>query len=456
MERTTNMTSGSPTKLILRFAFPLILTNLGQQLYTIVDAVIVGRGVGVQALAALGATDWLYWAVLWAVQAMTQGFAVLVSQTFGSGNKQDFRKAITMSILLCAIIGAILTAAGIALALPMLQLLKTPNNILAGARTYLTTMYAGTLIVMAYNMSAGFLRSVGDGKSPLIAMGIAGSCNIVLDLLFVLVFRWGIIGAAFATLLAQLIAFAYCLSVIVRMSVFSLSRADWTPDGAVMVTLCRLGIPLALAQMIVVVGGIVAQSTINTYGYVVVAGFTATNKLHGLLDCSATALGAATSIFIGQNWGANRLDRVKAGLRRAVVIGIVLACFIMAVMIAFGRQVVSLFVSSNAEHAAQVLDTAYQYLFVLNLFLITAYLMNVYRYALQGLGDSIAPMLSGVFEFFARAGTALLLPQLVGATGLFYMDGLAWVAAGVFQLVCFYYDLHRIETKGLAYRGAGR
>lgn len=125
-------------------------------------------------------------------------------------------------------------------------------------------------------------------------------------------------------------------------------------------------------------------------------------------------------------------------------------------MIAFGRQVVSLFVSSNAEHAAQVLDTAYQYLFVLNLFLITAYLMNVYRYALQGLGDSIAPMLSGVFEFFARAGTALLLPQLVGATGLFYMDGLAWVAAGVFQLVCFYYDLHRIETKGLAYRGAGR
>ena len=238
MERTTNMTSGSPTKLILRFAFPLILTNLGQQLYTIVDAVIVGRGVGVQALAALGATDWLYWAVLWAVQAMTQGFAVLVSQTFGSGNKQDFRKAITMSILLCAIIGAILTAAGIALALPMLQLLKTPNNILAGARTYLTTMYAGTLIVMAYNMSAGFLRSVGDGKSPLIAMGIAGSCNIVLDLLFVLVFRWGIIGAAFAN--AARAADRVCILPVrdcAHVGVFAVPRgldAGWRSHGDAM------------------------------------------------------------------------------------------------------------------------------------------------------------------------------------------------------------------------------
>ncbi len=455
MERTTNMTAGSPTRLILRFAFPLILTNLGQQLYTIVDAVIVGRGVGVEALAALGATDWLYWIVLWAVQAMTQGFAVLISQTFGSGNQKDFCKATAMSVLLCALIGTVLTAAGIVLARPMLQLLGTPDAILPGARTYLTTMYAGTLIVMAYNMSAGFLRSVGDGKSPLIAMGIAGAGNILLDLLFVLGFRWGIIGAALATLLAQLIAFAYCLSVILRMSVFTLSRGDWAPDIAVIRTLCRLGIPLALAQMIVVVGGIVAQSAINTYGYVVVAGFTATNKLHGLLDCSATALGSATSIFIGQNWGANRLDRVKAGLRRAVAIAVVLACAIMAAMLGFGRQVVSLFVSANADHAAQVLDTAHQYLLILSAFLIAAYLMNVYRYALQGLGDSIAPMLSGVFEFFARSGAALLLPQLVGVRGLFYMDGLAWVAAGVFQLVCFYLDLHRIETQGLSYRGTG-
>ncbi|MDO4287214.1 MAG: MATE family efflux transporter [Eubacteriales bacterium] len=457
MDRSMNMTTGSPTKLILRLAFPLILTNLGQQLYSIMDAAIVGRGVGVEALASLGATDWVYWLVLWSITAMTQGFSALVSQTFGSGNQKDFRKAVAMSVLLCTVLGVLLTAASMLWAKPLLQVLHTPENIFAGAQTYLTAMYAGTLIVMAYNMSAAILRSVGDGKSPLIAMGLAGTFNVLFDLLFVLVFHWGIIGAAFATLLAQMIAFLYCFRIMRKSDLFQLEKEDWKVDRRVLRTLCKLGLPLALEQAVVVLGGIIAQAVINTYGYVVVAGFTATNKLHGLLDCSATALGFASSTYIGQNWGAGRLDRVKSGIRRGFVIAVALALLIMTAMILFGRQAVGLFISADAENAAQVLDTAYQYLFIMSLFLVAAYLMNLYRYSLQGLGDSVSPMLSGFFEFAARSGAAVLLPHFIGITGLFCMDGLAWTAAGIFQLICFYYDLHRIQKKGLAYqRPSGR
>ena len=181
MSRETNMTVGRPTKLILGLAVPLILTNVGQQLYTVADASIVGRGVGVEALAALGATDWLYWLVLWTVQAMTQGFSVLVSQTFGSNDKKGLRKAITMSVLLCAAVGILLTVVFVSSAGWLLHLLDTPENIYDGAHIYLTMMYAGTLITMAYNMAAAILRALGDGKSPLIAMFTAGCLNIVLD-----------------------------------------------------------------------------------------------------------------------------------------------------------------------------------------------------------------------------------------------------------------------------------
>ena len=225
MSRETNMTVGRPTKLILGLAVPLILTNVGQQLYTVADASIVGRGVGVEALAALGATDWLYWLVLWTVQAMTQGFSVLVSQTFGSNDKKGLRKAITMSVLLCAAVGILLTVVFVSSAGWLLHLLDTPENIYDGAHIYLTMMYAGTLITMAYNMAAAILRALGDGKSPLIAMFTAGCLNIVLDLLFVIRFGMGVAGVAWATLIAQgLCAVASLLVLLRRMRRMLASR----------------------------------------------------------------------------------------------------------------------------------------------------------------------------------------------------------------------------------------
>ena len=186
MKQITDMTRGKPVKLILSFALPLILTNVGQQLYMIVDSSVVGRGVGLKALAAVGSADWTYWLILWTVQGLTQGFAVFISRYFGKQDYRNLNKTIAMSTMLCTIIGIVLTAIGLFVANPLLVLLKTPDDIIDNAVVYLTTMIAGTLIVTAYNMAAAILRAFGDGKSPLIAMVIAALMNVGLDLLFVL------------------------------------------------------------------------------------------------------------------------------------------------------------------------------------------------------------------------------------------------------------------------------
>lgn len=447
MERSIDMTEGKPTGLILRLAIPLILTNLGQQMYQIVDAIIVGRSVGVSAFASLGACDWLYWLILWSITALAQGFSAVVAQSFGSGDKKRFRKSVAMCILVSLVFGIILTIITVSSASSLLHLLNTEDAIFDGARTYLTTMYCGTLIILAYNMSGAILRAVGDGKTPLTAMFIAGICNILLDLLFVAFLGWGILGAAGATLLAQLISFLYCLSAIKRNPVFSMEKSDFQPDKAIIWEICRLGIPQALSQCVTVLGGIYAQSVINSFGYIVVAGCTAANKMHTFMDCSANALGYAASTYVGQNYGAGKLKRIRYGMRSGIAIGLVISVFIMAMVALFGRPMVGLFLSSDVTDAAAALDVAYHYVLIMSWWLPTAYLMNLFRYSLQGIGNTLAPMLSGGFEMGARVLVASFLPPLLGQTGLFHMDGAAWAAAGIFQILCFYITLHRLQGK---------
>ena len=226
-KKLMDMTTGNPTKLIFRFSLPLMVGNIFQQCYTIVDAIIVGQGVGVDALAAVGASDWINWMLLWMMQGLAQGCGVLIAQYFGAKEMDSLRRTVTMSILLCGVSGVLLTAIGLAVARPMLMLLQTPEEILEEAFTYLFILFSGTLIVMAYNVLSSILRALGDGKTPLIAMGIAGGINILLDMLFVLVFHWGIAGAAIATIIAQFFSAGYCLLSIRRFTLLRLTKQDW-------------------------------------------------------------------------------------------------------------------------------------------------------------------------------------------------------------------------------------
>ena len=438
MKRVTNMTEGNPLKLILLFAIPLIFTNLGQQLYMIVDASIVGRGVGVKALAAVGSTDWSYWLILWTITGLTQGFGVFVSRYFGEQDYNKMNRSITMSTILCVIIGAVLTLIGVLAARPLLILLETPADILDGAVTYLTTMISGTLIVIAYNMAASILRAFGDGRSPLVAMLIAGLMNIGLDLLFVLVFHWGIFGAAIATVSAQLVSFLYCLVKISKIEYVSLAKANWVPDGKMIKELLFFGLPLALQYIVIAGSGMVMQSAINQHGSLFVAGYTASNKLYGLLESSAISLGFAFSTFFAQNYGAGHKQRVKDGVRTGVKLSVLLALGVTAVMLLVGKYLLQIFINAGESEGPAVLEIAQHYLLVMSAFLVLAYLIHVYRNALQAMGTSIWSMVSG----FAECGVRMLMAKVVvswlGSGVLFYIEPFAWLGALLFIMVPYY------------------
>lgn len=429
MSRMKNMTEGSPAKLILSFSLPLMAANLGQQLYMIVDTMIVGKGVGVEALASVGATDWSYWLALWVIQAMTQGFAISISQHFGEGNQSRIKKTVAMSIWLCLGIGVVLTVSGLVFARFLLRILQTPDPIFQRALSYLMILYAGILVVMAYNMAAAILRSLGDGKTPLIAIVIAAITNILLDLLFVLVFRWGVAGAAFATVLAQLLAFIYCLLVMRKIDLLKMERKDWKPDSSIIKRQCGLGIPLALQHVLIAIGGMILQSSINRHGFVFIAGFTATNKIYGLLESSAISLGYAVTTYTAQNYGAGRYDRIRNGLKSSVLIAAAMSVCVSAAMIAGGRAVLGLFIDSTSSSAAEVLEISYHYLFIMSCLLSSLYLLYAFRNTLQGLGNTVAPFLSGVMEFFARVSVAVYFSRLWGTEAIFFAEPCAWAAA---------------------------
>lgn len=435
MSRTKDMTAGSPARLIVYFAVPLILANLGQQLYMIVDAIIVGKGVGVEALASVGAADWAYWLVLWIIQGLAQGFAIPVSQSFGGNDRIQIRKTAAQIVQLCLVIGIVLTVVFLIAANPLLHILQTPEDVFAGTSAYLITMYGGILVVMAYNIASSVLRALGDGKTPLIAIAVAAVTNILLDLLFVLVFHWGIVGAAVATVAAQFLAFVYCLLVLRKIEIMQIQKEDWKPDFKLISRLCRLGFPLALQMVMIAIGGMVLQSAINRQGFLFIAGFTATNKIYGLLESSAISLGYALTTYVAQNYGAGFFDRIRKGMKISLIISIILSVCISVIMILGGSFLLRLFIDSSSPDAPGVLQISRHYLFILSCFLSTLYLLHIFRNVLQGLGDTLAPFLSGVMEFAARVTVALVFVRFWGREALFFAEPGAWILAMLLLIV---------------------
>lgn len=318
------MTSGSPVVLILTFSLPLMVGNVFQQLYTVVDTMVVGRVLGVHALAALGAADWTNWMMLGIMQGFTQGFSIRMAQNFGAGKTEDLKKSVAMSAALACILAVILLVAGQTFLPFLLRIMHTPeaDGVRNNSLLYLRIMFAGIPVVMAYNLLASILRALGDGKSPLYAMVLACFINIGLDLLFVAVFGWGIAGAAGATLIAQCCSAVYCLFVLRRVSVLHLEKVHWQRDLKLCRNLMGLGLPMAFQNAIISVGGMIVQSVVNGFGVLFIAGFTATNKLYGVLEVAATSYGYAMITYTGQNLGAGKIDRVKKGLRSAVIVAV--------------------------------------------------------------------------------------------------------------------------------------
>lgn len=442
-----DMTSGKPAKLLVEFALPLMVGNILQQLYTMVDTIVVGRGIGVQALAALGAVDWLNWMILNIIIGFAQGFSILVSQFFGAGDQRNLRKAVSMSALLGVILAVVTTVASELAAVSLLHLLNTPEDIIGMATQYIRVSFAGIIVVMAYNVLSSTLRAMGDSKTPLHAMAIAAAINVVLDVLFVIVLGMGIASAAVATLIAQIFSCIYCFIAIKKIPALKLTKSDWEPEYRIITKLLKLGTPMAFQNVTIAIGGLIVQSVVNGYGFIFVAGFTATNKLYGLLELAATSFGFSMATFAGQNLGAGKVHRIKEGMRSGIFISFLTSAVMSAIVILFGRQIAALFVSGDPEQVAAVVSIAYQYLFIMGSMLFILYLLYLYRSAIQGMGDTIIPMLSGVAELIMRIAAVMLLPRLMGQQGVFYAEIAAWIGADLILITAYYIKINRLSKR---------
>lgn len=442
-----NMTAGRPAPLILAFALPLMAGNVCQQLYTVVDTMVVGRVLGVDALAALGAVDWLNWLMLGLVQGLTQGFAIPMAQHFGADRRDLVRGTVGCAAVLAALSSLVLTGAGQIAIRPVLALLRTPADILPGGTVYLHVMFAGTPVVMAYNLLACVLRSLGDGKTPLQAMLVSSCANIALDVLFVMGFGWGIAGAAAATVIAQGLSGLYCLRRVRRVDFLRLGREDVHLRPAMAARLLALGAPMAVQNCVIAVGGMLLTAIVNGFGVLFIAGYTAANKLYGILEIAATSYGYAMITYVGQNLGAGDVPRVRQGVRTALVIALATSLAIAAAMLSLGRLILAGFISGTPEQVSQAMDVAYQYLAIMSICLPILYLLHVIRSALQGMGDTLLPMVSGLAELGMRTGVALALSRLIGGQGVFYAEVSAWLGADVVLVTAYLVSIRRLSRR---------
>ncbi|MCI8782383.1 MAG: MATE family efflux transporter [Dorea sp.] len=441
-----NMTQGKPASLIFAFALPLMVGNVFQQLYTVVDTMVVGKALGVAALAALGAADWLNWMMLGIIQGFTQGFGILMAQEFGAGRYDNLRKSIGNAAVLSLVSSMVLLLAGQLLTRPVLNLLQTPPEILADTLLYLRIMYLGVPVVMAYNLLASILRSLGDGKTPLNAMIVAALTNIALDLLFVLVFGLGIAGAAAATLIAQMISSLFCLYHIRKIELLSFTPSDFRMTGRQLpLRLLMLGFPMAFQNAIISVGGMIVQFVVNGFGVIFIAGFTATNKLYGVLEVAATSYGYSMVTYAGQNLGAGRTDRIRKGVKSAILIALLTSLVIAILMLFGGKIILSWFISGTPEEFEQTLKIAYSYLAIMSVCLPILYTLHITRSAIQGMGNTVLPLVSGIAEFIMRAVTAIFLPMLIGENGIFYAEIMAWTGATVILVISYFAVIRKME-----------
>lgn len=435
LAKNLNMTRGNPMKLLFSFALPLMFGNVFQQLYTVVDTAIVGQGVSMTALAALGTVDWLNWMFLGIAQGYTQGFSVRISQKFGQKDMPAMKKVAGHSALLCAMIAALCVLLGQLLLPVFLTLLQVPMYLRPMGSVYMRILLAGFPAVMFFNYCSSMLRAVGNSKTPLVAMIIASFINIGLDALAVFVFGWGIAGAAVATVFSQCISGAICAVKIAKTPELHFSKKDLVLDKSLCKDLIGIGSPVAAKNTVIALGGMTVQSVVNKFTLSFIAGFTATNKLYGLLEIAAISYGYAVTTYVGQNYGAMALDRVKSGMKSATILALSTSLVIAAIMLIFGRPITMLFISrEDMALAVDAGNIAYWYLSAMAVSLPILYLLYVYQSGLQGLGNTVMTMWSGILEFVLRVSLSFVVALTGFQYGIFGAEVSAWWGAAIFLI----------------------
>ncbi|MBS5951165.1 MAG: MATE family efflux transporter [Clostridium sp.] len=433
---TKDMTTGNPVKLILVFSIPLLIGNIFQQFYSMVDTIIVGRFVGVDALAAVGSTGSMGFLINGFVVGLSSGFCVLVSQRFGAKDEEGLKKATSSALVLSLMTAIIVTIISMVSARPLLNLMNTPENIINDAYTYIIIIYAGTIATVAYNILASILRALGDSKTPLYFLIIASILNIVLDIVFIVNFNMGVAGAAYATIISQAVSSILCLIYTYkRYKILRLKKEDFKVKKRVYIKHLKIGIPMALQFSITALGIMTVQGALNVFGSKVIAAYTAASKVLQIVMQPAITFGVTMATYCGQNLGARNYGRIKEGVKKCTQISIVTSIIAGLILVFGAKFFVGLFIN-NPDVA--ILAYAQECLNYAAIFFIPLGLIFIYRNALQGMGESFVPMMAGAFELIARAIVAFTLPSFIGYTGICLSDPIAWIAAAI-PLGLYYY-----------------
>lgn len=443
---TKDMTSGSPAKLIFGFAIPMFLGLLFQQFYSMVDTLIVGKFLGVNPLAGVGSTTSLNFMVLGFCMGVCNGFAIPVAQMFGAKEEHRLRRYVTNGAWLCIVFSIVMTLVVVAVCRPVLVLMQTPEEIFEYAYVYIVIVFWGIPCTFLYNILAAIIRSLGDSKTPVIFLAISSGINIVLDLVFVLVFGMGVEGPAIATVLAQGVSGIICLWYMYRkFPVLHASREEWRPEFSYMGKLCYIGIPMGLQYSVTAIGTLVLQAAVNGLGAAVVAGVTAGQKINAFIQCPLEALGQTMAPYAGQNMGAEKYDRIGKGLKSAVGMGFAVSvlCFVLAIF--FGKQLTMLFVDASET---TIISYSYQFLLYCTGGYCLLTLVNTVRFTIQGMGFSVFAILSGIMEMIARILAATVVVQMIGFAGTCLAHPMAWLFADVFLIPAFFWCREKVAKQG--------
>ena len=422
-----DMTEGHPLKRILAFSAPLLLGNLFQQFYSMADSIIVGQYIGVNAFAAVGSTGSINFLILGFVQGACMGFAIPVAQEFGAGDMRAMRRCVANAAYLSVLVAIAVTALTALFTRDILRWMQTPADIFEDAYSYIFIVFAGTGATVLYNLLASVLRALGDSRTPLIYLIIASIINIALDVVLIAVVPLGVAGAAYATVASQLISGLLCLWHIKRkFPILHIEKPERKLDKELCLRLLHAGVPMGLQFSITAIGSIILQSAVNALGSSVVASISASNRVQNILTCPLETMGATMATYCSQNYGANRIDRVRQGIRQATIVTAIYSVVGLAIAYFCGRTIAQMFIS--AEEVA-LLDSIRQFLTINGIFYFPLAIILVYRNSLQGLGFSNSAMLAGVFELVARSAVAWLLVGTFGFIAVCFANPAAWIAA---------------------------
>ena len=442
--KTNDMTVGSPVKLIIQFMIPMFLGNVFQQFYNIVDSIVAGQFIGVDALAAIGSTGSLMFFVTGWLNGLSSGFAIIVAQRFGARKYDEMRHYVAMSFYLMAAFALVMTAAFLALNEPILRLMNSPENVMHDVKSYMGIIYAGLIITAAYDILAAVLRALGDSRSPLYFLIISAGINVVLDIALICVFGMGVEGCAYATVLAQGISAMCCIIYIVKKyPILHLKKENFAISLDSFRRLIALGIPMGLQFSITAIGTIIVQGAVNIYGTTYMAGFSAAGKIQNIASMVAVSMGATIATYVGQNRGAGKMDRVKQGVTYCWIMLLVWSVIEMVLMYFGGKYFTYLFVNSSQTDVINVSVTYFHTVFWAYPFLCTIFL---FRNALQGMGYGLVPMLGGVFELVARTAIVVFVAGKTTFAGVCLADPVAWIAA-LIPLIPYYFHIMKKSFK---------